>query len=215
MADYDLAALLCSRLSHDLTGPVGAVANGVELLSEDEDPEMQAQSLELLAFSAAEVSRRLQFYRLAFGAAGGLDATTSIGEGQRTAEKFFTDRKQDLHWPESSQDQLALPQAAIQLLLNLVLLGGEALPRGGVVSVEIAKKGMTSNFSITATGKQAGLRDDDLAALRAETAVPDLDARTVQPYFAARLAASLSGQISVEMPESDKIVILSQILTSN
>lgn len=213
MADYDLAALLCSRLSHDLTGPVGAVANGVELLAEDEDPAMQAQSLELLAFSAAEVSRRLQFYRLAFGAAGGLEATTTIGEGQRTAANFFTDRKQELDWPAGPVDQEAMPQAAIQLLLNLVLLGGEALPRGGGVSVEIVKKGMTTNFTITASGPQAGLRADDLAALRTESAVQDLDARTVQPYFAARLAASLSGKIDVATPETDRIVILSQILT--
>jgi len=211
MADYDLAALLCSRLSHDLTGPVGAVANGVELLGEDSDPDMQAQSLELLAFSAAEVSRRLQFYRLAFGAAGGLDATTTIGEGQRAATGFFADRKQNLVWNESPVDQQALPQIAVQLLLNLVLLGGEALPRGGDVAVDIVKQGMTVSFRVTSRGKQAGLRAEDLTALQGEVGVHDLDARTVQPYFAARLAASLGGKIDFVTPESDQIVILSQI----
>ncbi len=215
MTDYDLAALLCSRLTHDLTGPVGAVANGVELMTEDDDPQMQAQSLELLAFSAAEVSRRLQFYRLAFGAAGGLQATTTIGEGQRVAVNFFAERKQELHWAEGSADQLTLPQAAVQLLLNLVLLGGEALPRGGTVSVDVAKKGMTVTFTVSAQGKQAGLRADDLAALGSQTLVEDLDARTVQPYFAARLAGALNGKIEVSMPQSDCITILSEILMSN
>jgi len=213
MTDYDLAALLCSRLSHDLTGPVGAVANGVELMTEDNDPAMQAQSLELLAFSAAEVSRRLQFYRLAFGAAGGLEATTTIGEGQRATVNYFAERKQELRWAEGPMDPQILPQTAVQLLLNLVLLAGEALPRGGIVTVDIAKSGMSTSFTISAQGKQAGLRDDDLAALRSESQVSDLDARTVQPYFAARLAASLSGKIEVSIPESDCIVILSEILT--
>jgi len=214
MADYQLAALLCSRLSHDLTGPVGAVSNGVELLAEDDDPGMRSQSLELLAFSAEEVSRRLQFYRLAFGAAGGFDATTSLGEASRTSASFFADRKQDLDWPESELDQQAMPQAAIQLLLNLVLLGGEALPRGGSVSVKIDKKGMTTNFTISATGKQAGLRDDDVAALNTELTVGQLDARTVQPYLAARLAASLSGSIEIQAGENDLVIISSQIITS-
>jgi len=213
MTDYDLAALLCSRLSHDLTGPVGAVANGVELMTEDNDPAMQAQSLELLAFSAAEVSRRLQFYRLAFGAAGGLEATTTIGEGQRATVNYFAERKQELRWAEGPMDPQTLPQTAVQLLLNLVLLAGEALPRGGIVTVDIAKSGMSTSFTISAQGKQAGLLDDDLAALRSESQVSDLDARTVQPYFAARLAASLSGKIEVSIPESDCIVILSEILT--
>ena len=44
----DLAAMLCSRLCHDMLSPVGALSNGLELLAMETDPEMRANVVELL-----------------------------------------------------------------------------------------------------------------------------------------------------------------------
>jgi histidine phosphotransferase ChpT len=203
MSEYLLAALISSRICHDLTGPVGAVSNGVELLGEESDPAMREQSLELLSFSAGETSRRLQFYRLCFGAAGGPEAVTSLGEAQRAAEGFFEGRKQTLSWQANGTDSMRVPQSSIQLALNLVLLAGEALPRGGEIGVEVNPgKG---EISISASGRNAGLREDDLKALSGEMELNSLDSRTVQPWFAASVARETGARISVAAPAEGQL----------
>src|SRR5262249_30122379 len=67
----DLAALLCSRVCHDLISPTGAIVNGLEVLEEkDSDEETKTFALDLIKRSARPASARRQFCRLAFGAAG-------------------------------------------------------------------------------------------------------------------------------------------------
>ncbi|MBT3702093.1 MAG: histidine phosphotransferase [Alphaproteobacteria bacterium] len=205
MSDFLLAALISSRICHDLTGPVGAVSNGVELLGEESDLSMREQSLELLAFSAAETSRRLQFYRLCFGAAGGPDAVTSLGEAQRAAAGFFEGRKQDLNWPVGHMEALRIPQSVVQLVLNLILLAGEALPRGGQIEVELAADG--TGISIQASGRNAALREDDLAALSGQTKLESLDSRTVQPWFSASVAREIGAEISVDNSKNEQVFL--------
>ena len=81
MTDYtriDLASLLCSRLCHDLLSPVGALSNGLELLSSEDDPEMRDRCVELLEQSATISTNKLKFFRLAFGAAGGFGERVEV-----------------------------------------------------------------------------------------------------------------------------------------
>ena len=137
MQEIRLAALLASRLCHDLTGPVGAIGNGVELLMEETDEDMRRQSLELVEMSAVEANRRLTFFRLAIGAAGGLQAVISLSDARRVALDFFEGRKAELEWPETLGSGLQLSSAAVRLLLNLLLLAAESLPRGGRVAALI------------------------------------------------------------------------------
>jgi histidine phosphotransferase ChpT len=205
MSEFLLAALISSRICHDLTGPVGAVSNGVELLGEESDPAMREQSLELLSFSAGETSRRLQFYRLCFGAAGGADGVTSLGEAQRAATGFFEGRKQTLNWPVAGSDSRRIPQSTVQLILNLVLLAGEALPRGGQIDVEI-----TTDFTaiqISASGRNAGLKEDDVSALSGQISLENLDSRTVQPWFCASIARGTGAAISVDQSANERVLL--------
>ena len=66
----DLAALLCSRVCHDLISPVGAIVNGLEVLEEEKDEATKEFALDLIKSSAGTASKKLQFCRIAFGAAG-------------------------------------------------------------------------------------------------------------------------------------------------
>lgn len=211
MTDYQLAALLCSRLSHDLTGPVGAVANGIEMLGDNPDPDMQRQSLELLSFSAAETSRRLQFYRLAFGAAGGVGATLGLGDARQVAMSFFQERKQSLNWPEDDASGVTLPQAGVQLILNMVLLAAEALPRGGTVDLWNILSDGSLRVRVTASGKNAGLHPDFLKALELGVQTGDLDARTVQPYYVALLSDSLNAGLECRVEDSGDVLLMAGI----
>ena len=205
MQEIRLAALLASRLCHDLTGPVGAIGNGVELLMEETDEDMRRQSLELVEMSAVEANRRLTFFRLAIGAAGGLQAVISLSDARRVALDFFEGRKAELDWPETLGSGLQLSSAAVRLLLNLLLLAAESLPRGGRVAALIDGTGPWK-VSARADGVGASLRKEDQAVLDGVLAAEALDARTVQPVYAAAIAASIGSAITHDSTENSLLL---------
>src|SRR6202051_2113506 len=124
----DLAALLCSRVCHDLISPVGAIVNGLEVLEESKDEETKTFALDLIKKSAQQASARLQFCRLAFGAAGSAGAAIDLGAAQGVARGFLEDGKTRLEW---NLPRELLPKNRVKLLLNLLLLAGQTIPRGG------------------------------------------------------------------------------------
>ena len=133
MKPIDFASLLCSRLCHDLMSPVGALNNGIELLADETDPEMREKCLELLADSARASANKLKFFRLAFGAAGGFGEVVDTREAEIALEGLFgPERKIELGWAVSEEK---LPKDAVKLLLNLAMLAGDALVRGGRLDV--------------------------------------------------------------------------------
>jgi len=138
-ANTDLAALLCSKLCHDLLSPVGAMNNGLELLADETDPEMQKRCMDLLADSARSAANKLKFFRLAFGAAGGFGDEVDPEEARSVIEPLvLADGRTSLEWnlPEGM-----LPKRAVKILLNLVLIANEAVLRGGSVSVGAENRG--------------------------------------------------------------------------
>src|SRR3954469_9404687 len=89
MNAVDLASLLCSRLCHDLMSPVGALNNGIELMADEQDPEMRERCLELLSDSAKATANKLKFFRLAFGAGGGFSDLIDANEAKIVLEGIF------------------------------------------------------------------------------------------------------------------------------
>ena len=160
MNDLDLAALLCSRLCHDLINPIGALNNGIEVLSEEDDEAMRAQALELVSYSAGEAVRRLQFYRLAFGSSGGRSNSLALGDARKVALGLLSSGRITLDWPETGLGQDAeLNRIALRLLLNLVLVAVEALARGGTIGVRFEGTGAVADLVVTAEGDRAALND--------------------------------------------------------
>lgn len=209
MQDIRLAALLVSRLCHDLTGPIGAVGNGVELLIDETDEAVRRQSFELVEMSANEANRRLAFFRLTMGAAGGLQSTIPLSEARRVALDFFAGRKADLEWTEDQGSGTQLASAAVRLILNLLLLAAESLPRGGRVVAAIDGEGPW-NIRVRGEGTGASLREEDRAALDGTLSEDALDARTVQPAYAAALAASMGSKVTHESA-ADSLTISAEI----
>ena len=202
MSDLTLAALLCSRLCHDLIGPIAAVKNGVELITEhSDDTALVAEAQKLIAHSAGEAVRRVQFCRVAFGAAGGVGAAGDLGEARRVAEGLTLGGKVELRWDTALEAASSIGVDPVKLALNLLLLAIEALPRGGTASVTIAAAASRIDIVVSATGKGARLQDASRRALAGQLAVGDLDARSVQPYYAAALATVLGTSVEVEVGE--------------
>ena len=196
MNDLTLSALLCSRLCHDLISPIGAVNNGIEVLLEEDSEDMRAQAIDLVSYSAGEAVRRLQFYRLAFGAAEGSGTGLGLEDARKAAEGLLSNGRIALDWPDNHVNVDArLGKTSLKILLNLILIGIEALARGGTISVRIKDDGDATQVSVISAGERAALGEHLLTALAGDIPEGGLDARSAQPHYSARLAASLSTQI--------------------
>jgi len=181
----DLAALLCSRVCHDLISPVGAIVNGIEVMEEDKDEETKAFALDLIRKSARVASAKLQFCRLAFGAAGSAGAQIDLGDAQKVAQGLLEDGKVTLAW---NLPRELLAKNRVKLLLNMVLIGAAIIPRGGTLTVDPSRDGEGApGFRITASGPNARLMPNTVELLAGSPAQP-VDAHGIQPLYTGILA---------------------------
>lgn len=197
--DLKLAEMLASRLCHDLVNPIGAVANGVELMSEFCDT-MQKDALDLVASSADRAMKRVAFFRVAYGFAGH-DEGQSVLEVRGLTEGFLAGGKVALDWPAGPDDgAIGLPRSGLKLLLALIALGAESLPRGGSLAVSVESP---SGARVVAAGTGARIEassDAILAAFRSgKTLDPEaIEAKNVGAAYAARLAREIRADLAVE-----------------
>lgn len=191
----DFASLLCSRLCHDLLSPVGALNNGLELLADENDPEMRARVLELLGESARASAAKLKFFRLAFGAAGGFGDLVDAREAKAAIEGLLGDnRRIELGWMMSES---ALPKGSLKILLNLAMIACDALVRGG--RLDIAAEG--AEIVIRAEGPRLVLDPELREALLGHTEASALTPRAAAAWLAHSLAGQQGGGILVSEPE--------------
>ncbi len=200
--DMRVAELLASRLCHDLVGPIGAVNNGMELL-EDEDLGMSEDAIQLSASSARQAANLLQFYRLAYGMAGGRIGD-DFGELQALATGFLASSKTTLDWP-AGQPAGESPEGLGKLLLNLIVLGEECLPRGGSLGVDLLDGAAGLEVSVTARGTGARLREENQPALAGDVVIEELTPRNVHGYFTRLLAQRMGSELIVDSPGADSL----------
>jgi len=181
----DLAALLCSRVCHDLISPVGAIANGIEVMEEDKDDETRTFALDLIKKSAYQASAKLQFCRLAFGAAGSAGAQIDLGDAEKAARGLIEDGKTTLVW---NLPRLLLAKNRVKLLLNMVLIAASSISRGGTLTVDPASAAdVAAGFVVTASGLNAKL-NPTTAELLAGSPAHAVDAHAIQPLYTGILA---------------------------
>jgi histidine phosphotransferase ChpT len=199
----DLAALLCSRVCHDLISPVGAVVNGLEVLEEGKDEETRTFALDLIKKSATQASARLQFCRLAFGAAGSAGAAIDLGDAQGVARGFLEDGKTRLEW---NLPRELLPKNRVKLLLNLLLLGVQTIPRGGTLTIDPVGEGQAMGFRISAAGQNARIPQAVPGLIAGEPASHAVDSHAIQPFYTGLLARSCGLGVTLA-PDGERIVV--------
>src|SRR6478736_208505 len=178
----DLAALLCSRVCHDVISPVGAINNGLELLDEGG---ADADAMDLIRTSALNASVRLKFARLAFGASGSVGASIDTGEAERAAKDFAAaEKKTEVTW---TGPRAIIAKNRVKLLLNLFLVAYSSIPRGGVIEVTLENPELDAKFKIVAKGKLMRLPPKfvEISTGEIEEAI---DAHSIQPYYTVLLA---------------------------
>ena len=200
----DLAALLCSRVCHDLISPTGAIVNGLEVLEEkDSDEETKSFALDLIKKSARTASARLQFCRLAFGAAGSAGAEIDLGNAHAMAQASIDDDKTKLAW---NLPRVLLPKNRVKLLLNMLMIAGQTIPRGGTLTVDPVGAGAGMGFRITATGLNARIPHAVPALLEGTSENGSVDAHAIQPFYAGLLARACGLKVNLKA-EGDAVIV--------
>jgi histidine phosphotransferase ChpT len=195
LGDLELAALVSSRICHDIINPVSAISNGLEMLDEDPDEAMREAAMDLIRKSASQAAAKLQFARLAFGAAGSAGAEIDLRDAEKVARDFVQGSgKHEVVW---GGPVVTLPKNKVKLLLNLVALGAVALPRGGTVCVEVGGTPPEVTFTVHAKGTAARLNDQVTALLSGGNGV-EVDAHSIQPYYARRVAEAAGMTLTAE-----------------
>ncbi len=202
----DLAALLCSRVCHDLISPVGAIVNGLEVLAEEKDEETKTFALDLIKRSAGTASAKLQFCRLAFGAAGSAGAQIDLGDAETISRGFLEDDKTKLAW---NLPRILLPKNRVKLLLNLLLIAGQTIPRGGQLTVEPIGAGESMGFKVRAAGINAKVPSAVAALVAGEIGDTPLDAHRIQPFYASLLAQASGVKVAMVM-EGEAVAVSAQ-----
>ncbi|UTD27886.1 histidine phosphotransferase ChpT [Bradyrhizobium sp. WD16] len=198
----ELAALLCSRVCHDLISPVGAIVNGLEVLDDNPKEDDREFALDLIRKSARTASARLQFCRLAFGAAGSAGAQIDLGDAQNMARGHMEDDKTKLTW---NLPRLLLPKNRVKLLLNMLVIAQHTIPRGGMITVEPVGEGETMSFVLRSTGLNARVPQNIADILAAETP-GTVDAHAVQPYYTRLLAQACGLKVTLAL-EGDGVTV--------
>jgi histidine phosphotransferase ChpT len=199
----DLAALLCSRVCHDVISPVGAIVNGLEVLEDENEASMREFALDLIRKSARQASARLQFARLAFGAAGSAGASIDLGDAEQVTKGMFTDDKVALSW---EGPRALLPKNKVKLLLNLVVLATNAIPRGGAIAVKIAGDAAAAEFTLTAKGPNARIPAHVEGLLAGTPESGSVDAHAIQPFYTGLIAQAAGMPVTFSI-EGDEVTI--------
>ena len=206
LSSLDLAALIASRVCHDIISPVGAVTNGLEVLDEENSEDMREFAMDLIRKSAKQASAKLQFARLAFGAAGSAGAEIDLGDAHSVSAGYMENEKANLVW---SVPRLLMGKNKVKLLLNLLLIANQCIPRGGTITVEMTNDDVTKpSFRLTAEGLNARI-PAMIADLINNVEVERIDAHAIQPAYAGLLADASNMSILMEKGV-DSVVITAE-----
>lgn len=204
----DLAALLCSRVCHDVISPVGAIVNGLEVLDDEKDPAMREFAFELIAKSSKQASARLQFARIAFGAAGSKGAEIDLGDAEQIARGMFQDDKTTLSW---EAPRILMPKNKVKLLLNMLMLATGTIPRGGSISVTVTDDGQNSEFVVLCKGSHARIPPHVEELIAGEPESGTVDAHGIQPYFTGLVARESAMAVAFTL-QDDSVTITAKTI---
>lgn len=196
-SDLDLAALIASKICHDVIGPVGAIGNGLEILQQDGDTSSNSHALDVINDVTHQASARLKFARFAFGAAGSAGSLIDLETARSISVDLVAGSKRNskhtLNWSGPAGH---LPKNQAKLLLNMVASAITALPRGGTIDAVIGPDLSKPEFVLTCRGR--GARPPQyLGEFIAGENEPEIDAITIQAYYTVRLAQDTGLGLSI------------------
>ncbi|GGB70795.1 MULTISPECIES: histidine phosphotransferase family protein [Henriciella] len=207
-----LSAYIASRICHDLVSSVSSITNALDFMNEPQDSEMRVQAEKLLHDGADSAASKLKFLRYAFGSAGLSKGAADIHEAKQITERFVASHnyKPTLTWDIETQ-HLSFSHA--RLIMNLVMLAVDCLPRGGTIAVKVRNQTDGLGISVAASGERCKLRDDTAEAIAGNEPQDGWSARTVQPLFTRIIAEGLGGSLRAD-PKPEEISLVATGLSA-
>ena len=204
----ELAALLSSRVCHDIAGPTSAMGAALSVLDDESALDMRDDAIALLRTGAKQIRAKLEYARVCFGAAGSRGGEVSLSEIKSLAEPMFEDSRPDLVWPS---DGGAISKTAARVLLNLIWIGVDSMPRGGDVIIEAsASSDGGARLRVAAKGMRLRLDEAYQKAIRGERPEDGYDGRSVQPYYAGLIARESGGRAEARL-DGDRVELAALI----
>lgn len=203
----DLAALVAARLCHDLVSPISALGAALSVLDDERAEDMREDAIELVRTGARQARAKLEYCRLAFGAGGSKPAVIDMAEIKRLSEAMFQDARPDLDW---KSDAPGLEKPAARVLMNLVWLAVDSLPRGGTVTIEAIASDGGARLKIVAAGPKVRLDEAYVVAMSGKAPESGFDGRSIQPYYAGLIAREHGGRADAQA-EDDRAVFTALI----
>lgn len=192
--NVDLAALIGSRICHDLISPIGAINNGLELFGMAGTA--HGPELDLIGESVGNASARIKYFRIAFGAAG--EQQIGRAEISSVIADFFKGSRLDAVWGPVD----AKARSEVRLALLAVLCLESAMPYGG--RIEIAE--IDGRWQISGSSEKLNFDEALWAQLATPNAGPDLRPAEVQFALLPVLADDLGRKVTVQL-EAPKVTI--------
>jgi len=193
-----LAALMCARICHDLVSPISALGTALEVLDDDSNADMHADALELVKVTAGQASAKLQYLRLAFGAAGSAPGIIGLDEIRDLISGMYDGGKTTV---QIDTDNTGLEKQRTRLLLNLIMLAVQAIPRGGETRITIRQTGDSEILDLLSTGRKARLDPAVTATLSGKAPDDGFDGRTIQPFYAGMIMREIKASLSTAADE--------------
>lgn len=188
-----LAALLSARICHDLISPIGALGTAIEVLDDEGNVEMHDDAMGLVRLSSKQAGAKLRFLRLAFGAGGSAPGIIGVEELKKLVADMYEGGKATISWGDSVD---GLEKNTARLLLNLVMLANQSVPRGGEVVITAANNSGATTVSLAATGPKSRLDPNVEKTLAGKAPEDGFDGRTIQPFYAGMIARELKGSVT-------------------
>ena len=188
-----LAALLSARICHDLISPIGALGTAIEVLDDDSNVEMHEDAMGLVRLSSKQAGAKLRFLRLAFGAGGSAPGIIGVDELKTLTIDMYEGGKASILWGDCVD---GLEKNTARLLLNLVMLAVQAVPRGGEVVISATEASGATTVSLAATGPKSRLDPNVEKTLAGKSPEDGFDGRTIQPFYAGMMARELKGSVT-------------------
>jgi len=203
--DLRTVQLLCSRLCHDLIGPVGAINTAIELMGDEDAHSLDVEALKVMAKSASEASRKLVFFRAVFGVGGSQETVVQLSDLMDLTDEFLVSRKVAAQW--DTDIPRTLPGDVGRVLMLLTFLAAEALPRGGKVEIRVQTFNNGLGVACIAEGDGAILPPEIEGVLKGGTTSDKLSVRGIPAYVLLLLTDENGATVEFSLPQSGQVAL--------
>lgn len=205
MNKTDFAGMLCSRLCHDLVSPVGAINNGIELLLDKNNADMQEQIVELIRDSALQTKNKLQFFRLAFGIGGGFGSAISVDEATQALSGVFDPERITISWTSNLQE---LSKEVMKVIMNIALIAGEAIIGNGTLDIKISDADGVFDHAEMKISSSRIILQDAVVDLFAEDELSNLEPKAIPVAMAKLISRDTGLMLEIAKHEEEVVVFV-------